>query len=91
MKPLPARVDWSVTWRLLELGSLVLVAQLADYLYAPTDFILINHFLTPGAVAAYAPAVANRRGPDRAGDGYIFGPAPGGGVSAYIRLNAYRR
>jgi O-antigen/teichoic acid export membrane protein len=57
MKPLAARVNWNVMWRLVELGSLVLVAQLADYLYAPTDFILINHFLTPGEVAAYAPAV----------------------------------
>lgn len=50
-------VDWEVVRRLLTLGSLVLVAQLADYLYAPTDYILINHFLATTDVAAYAPAV----------------------------------
>ncbi|MDB5302840.1 MAG: polysaccharide biosynthesis protein [Phycisphaerales bacterium] len=38
-------------------GSLVLLAQVADYLYSPTDFILIAHFLGPMGVAAYAPAV----------------------------------
>lgn len=48
--------------RLLAFGSLVTVAQLADFLYAPTDHILINRLLAPAAaaadaVAAYAPAV----------------------------------
>ena len=43
--------------RLLGFGSLVTVAQLADFLYAPTDFILINRWLDPGLVAVYAPAV----------------------------------
>ncbi|MDB5356833.1 MAG: putative rane protein EpsK [Phycisphaerales bacterium] len=43
--------------RLLAFGSLVLLAEMADYLYSPTDFILIAHFLGPAEVAAYAPAV----------------------------------
>ena len=43
--------------RLLAFGSLVTVAQLADFLYAPTDYVLINRLISPAAVAAYAPAV----------------------------------
>ena len=50
-------VDWQTMRRLLQLGSLVLIAQLADYLYAPTDYILIDHFLGAADVGAYAPAV----------------------------------
>jgi O-antigen/teichoic acid export membrane protein len=50
-------VDAQMLWRLLALGSLVLIAQLADYLYAPTDYILIDHFLGAADVGAYAPAV----------------------------------
>ena len=46
-----------VVARLFGYGALVTVAQLADFLYAPTDFILINRLLDPAAVAAYAPAV----------------------------------
>lgn len=42
---------------LLAFGSLVAIAELADFLYAPTDYILINRLLTPQAVADYAPAV----------------------------------
>jgi O-antigen/teichoic acid export membrane protein len=49
--------EGQLLWRLLQLGSLVLVAQLADYLYAPTDYILIDHFLGAADVGAYAPAV----------------------------------
>ena len=30
--------------KLLAFGSVILVAQLAEYFYAPTDYILINHF-----------------------------------------------
>jgi O-antigen/teichoic acid export membrane protein len=47
----------TVLRRLATFGSLVLLANLADYLYAPTDYILINHFLTAKDVAAYAPAM----------------------------------
>jgi O-antigen/teichoic acid export membrane protein len=42
---------------LIAFGSLVLLAQLAEYFYAPTDYILINHFFGPAEVAAYAPGV----------------------------------
>jgi O-antigen/teichoic acid export membrane protein len=42
---------------LLSFGALVTLAQLADYLYAPIDFILINRLLSPIDVATYAPAV----------------------------------
>ena len=43
--------------RLLTMGGLVVLAQLADYLYAPTDYILIDRLLEPIHLAAYAPAV----------------------------------
>jgi O-antigen/teichoic acid export membrane protein len=43
--------------RLLTFGSLVTAAQLADYLYAPTDFLLISLLLHPIEAATYAPAV----------------------------------
>ncbi len=42
---------------LLKFGLLVAIAQFADFLYAPTDFILINRFLDPTWVAVYTPAV----------------------------------
>lgn len=50
-------VDEATLKRLLGFGALVLFAQLADYLYAPCDYILINLFLGWDAVAAYAPAM----------------------------------
>jgi O-antigen/teichoic acid export membrane protein len=43
--------------RLLGFGSLVTLAQVADYLYAPTDFVLITLFLQPIESATYSPAV----------------------------------
>ncbi len=55
--PVVVGVNRQVLTRLLSFGSMVLVAQLADYLYAPTDYILINHFFGPMEVAAYAPGV----------------------------------
>jgi O-antigen/teichoic acid export membrane protein len=42
---------------LLTYGILVVAAQLADYLYAPTDYILIDRLLSPIQLAFYAPAV----------------------------------
>jgi len=42
--------------RLLGLGLVVVIANLADYLYAPTDFILINRLIDAKTVADYAPA-----------------------------------
>jgi O-antigen/teichoic acid export membrane protein len=49
--------DSAVVKRLLAFGSLVALAQLADFLYAPTDYVLINRFVAPAAVATYSPAV----------------------------------
>jgi O-antigen/teichoic acid export membrane protein len=46
-----------VTRRLLNFGLALTVAQLADFLYAPTDYILINRLLSPEDVATYAPLV----------------------------------
>jgi O-antigen/teichoic acid export membrane protein len=42
---------------LLMFGSFVMLADLAEFLYAPTDYILINRLLSPVEVATYAPAV----------------------------------
>jgi len=50
-------INWRSLRELLAFGVLVSCAQLADFLYAPTDFILINRFLGPLEVAVYAPAV----------------------------------
>lgn len=61
-----AREAGTASWRqfdpaaartLLAYGLLVVAAQLADYLYAPTDYILIDRLLSPADVAFYAPAV----------------------------------
>ncbi|CAN5700066.1 hypothetical protein BH09PLA1_BH09PLA1_35580 [soil metagenome] len=54
-RPAPIRV--SIMWALLSYGALVTAAQLADFLYAPTDFILINRLLTAVDASNYAPAV----------------------------------
>ena len=43
--------------RLLTFGSLITVVQIADYLYSPTDFLLISLLLHPIEAATYAPAV----------------------------------
>jgi O-antigen/teichoic acid export membrane protein len=54
--PLELRlIQWRIGNALLSFGSLLLLAQIAEYFYAPTDYILINHFFGPGEVAAYAP------------------------------------
>jgi O-antigen/teichoic acid export membrane protein len=52
-----AGFDRAIAWQLLSFGVLVAFAQLADFLYAPVDYILINRFIDPAAVAVYAPAV----------------------------------
>jgi O-antigen/teichoic acid export membrane protein len=49
--------DEKVIRRLLGFGSLILFAQLADYLYAPTDYILINRLLGFDFVGIYTPAM----------------------------------
>lgn len=42
---------------MLWFGVMVTISQLADFLYAPTDFLLINWFLSPVELAAYSVAV----------------------------------
>ncbi len=50
-------LDPVVMKKIAALGGLVTLAQLADFLYAPTDYILINRFLDTATVSVYAPAV----------------------------------
>jgi len=51
------RLDPQILLGIFRIGGLVTLAQLADYLYAPTDYILINRFIGSRAVAIYAPAI----------------------------------
>ena len=56
--PNPRRLlNPTVTKSLLTFGGLVVLAQIADYLYAPTDFLLIRWLIDLKTVAVYAPAV----------------------------------
>jgi O-antigen/teichoic acid export membrane protein len=55
--PRSRSINRALVRSLLGYGLLVVAAQLADYLYAPTDYILIDRLLTPINVAYYAPAV----------------------------------
>lgn len=50
-------LSWPIMKLLLSYGSFVVLAQLADYLYAPTDYILIARLLHTSDLAGYAPAV----------------------------------
>jgi O-antigen/teichoic acid export membrane protein len=47
----------ALAWQLLQFGGLLILAQLADFLYAPADYIIINRLIAAPAVADYAPAV----------------------------------
>jgi O-antigen/teichoic acid export membrane protein len=47
----------SMARRLLAFGGFVVLAQIAEYLYAPTDFLLIRWLIDLKTVAVYAPAV----------------------------------
>ena len=49
--------DSPFTRRLLAFGALVVLAQIADYFYAPTDILLIQWLIDLKTVALYAPAV----------------------------------
>jgi O-antigen/teichoic acid export membrane protein len=49
--------DTRTMGRLLAFGFAVTVAQAADFLYAPTDYLLIDWLIDAGAVAVYAPAI----------------------------------
>ncbi len=50
-------IDRSILRKLFIYGLLVVAAQVADYLYAPTDYILIANLINKETVAIYAPAV----------------------------------
>jgi O-antigen/teichoic acid export membrane protein len=50
-------VHGTIVRQLLAFGALVSLAQVADFLYAPVDYILINRLINPNTVATYAPAV----------------------------------
>jgi O-antigen/teichoic acid export membrane protein len=50
-------IDGATIKRLLGYGALVLFAQLADVLYAPVDYVILDLLLGWEAVAAYAPAM----------------------------------
>jgi O-antigen/teichoic acid export membrane protein len=47
----------SITRPLLAFGILVVLSQIAEFLYAPTDFLLIRWLIDLDTVAIYAPAV----------------------------------
>jgi O-antigen/teichoic acid export membrane protein len=49
--------DPTLAKHLLTYGGLVVLAQVADYLYAPTDLLLIRHLIDLRTVAIYAPAI----------------------------------
>lgn len=53
----PVEGSRALNLRILRFGSAIVVAQLADFLYAPADYVLINRFLSPADVASYAPVV----------------------------------
>ena len=56
-RPSRSMVNRQAMGALLAFGAMVAVAELSDFLYAPTDYILINRLLDPVDVATYAPAV----------------------------------
>jgi len=47
----------NLTQKMLAFGGLVVLAQIADYFYAPTDILLIQWLIDLKTVALYAPAV----------------------------------
>ncbi|MDP9172427.1 MAG: MATE family efflux transporter [Planctomycetota bacterium] len=51
------RVDPRMVRRLLIFGGMVVAAQMADYLYAPTDYLIILNLIDQATVAVYQPAV----------------------------------
>ncbi len=55
--PVPRWINGSALRRILSIGFLIWFAQLADYLYSPTDYILIGHFLSTYVASVYAPAL----------------------------------
>ena len=53
----PRDVDRPMALHLLGFGLLLTISQLSDFLYAPTDFLLINWFLTPEHLTDYSVVV----------------------------------
>ena len=51
------RLNSRLVRRLLVFGTMVVAAQMADYLYAPTDNLLILNLINQTTVAVYTPAV----------------------------------
>jgi O-antigen/teichoic acid export membrane protein len=51
------RFNPTLVRRLLTFGAMVVAAQMADYLYAPTDNLLILNLINQTTVAVYTPAV----------------------------------
>jgi O-antigen/teichoic acid export membrane protein len=51
------RFDGPMVRRMLVFGGMVVAAQMADYLYAPTDNLLIWNLINTATVAVYTPAV----------------------------------
>jgi O-antigen/teichoic acid export membrane protein len=56
-KPSMRLADFGTMWRLIRYGGVVVVGQMADFLYAPVACILINRMISPAAVADYSPAL----------------------------------
>ncbi len=52
-----SQMDRPTARHLLAFGVLLTVSQLSDFLYAPTDFLLINWYLTPAHTTDYSIAV----------------------------------
>jgi len=55
--PMSGEASREIQGILLRYGALIVAAQLADYLYSPTDYILIARLLSTSDIANYAPAV----------------------------------
>ena len=51
------RFDATMVRKLLIFGGMVVAAQMADYLYAPANYLIISFFIGPDALATYAPGV----------------------------------
>ena len=50
-------IGFTFALRLLAYGGLVTLGGVADFLYAPIDYVILNKLVDPLAVAVYAPAI----------------------------------
>jgi len=55
--PRLGRFNSSIASFLITFGTILTLANVADFLYAPTDFILINNLINPATAGIYSPAV----------------------------------